>query len=271
MERSPRAAVTAGPNLGRPHGDVGHAIPGLRILIADHAVRARRRLRRYLAEVETICSIAESDSGPATAVEIERQRPDILFLDADLPGAATLCVVDAVRADRAPAVIVMSGDEGMLSSLEGQRRLCLRKPIRRETAHAALDRARRPVRAAGRDVERGGEADLRQGIADRLVVRSAGRVLAVSVERIEWLEARDNYVHVHVSGETHVVRETLSGLEARLDPHRFVRVHRGAIVNVHGIEELRSAEHGWKIRLRGGTTVPVGRNYRSGIRNLLRT
>jgi two-component system, LytTR family, response regulator len=112
--------------------------------------------------------------------------------------------------------------------------------------------------------------DRRGGIPGRLVVRSAGRILAVPTDHVEWIEARDNYVHLHKAGQAHVVRETLTGLAARLDPVQFVRIHRGAIVNVDAIEELRSVSGAWRLHLRDGTTVRVGRRFRLRLRELLR-
>src|SRR5262245_39246003 len=100
------------------------------------------------------------------------------------------------------------------------------------------------------------EVIARSRIPGRLIVRSAGRILSVPTGQVEWIEAQDNYVHVHRAGQAHVVRVTLSGLAAQLDPEQFVRIHRGAVVNVDAIHELRSVRGAWRLQLRDGTTVP---------------
>jgi two-component system LytT family response regulator len=241
----------------------------LRIVIADHGLLERRRLRRHLAEVEAVSGIVECGSAPAARAAIERERPHVLFLEADLPGGASLDPPGA-RGRCTPIVILMSGDTGTLRSFAARRREYLRKPVVREAVREALDRVRRHVRLTGRDADdRSAAADQRHGIPGRLVVRSGGRILAVPTAYVEWIEAEDNYVHVHKGDEAHVVRETLSALEARLDSSQFVRIHRGALVNVESVEELRSVRGAWQLRLRAGTTLAVGRKYRSRLREIL--
>jgi two-component system, LytTR family, response regulator len=267
-----RRSTASGPNLPTEQECPCSALADLRILIADHALLARRQLRRQLAELEAISDIVECASGPAALAAVERERPHVVFLDAELPGGASLDPPASIRTRGTPAVVLMSGDEGMLKTYAAQRRDYLRKPVAREALRAVLEGARRRINAAGRADDRGPkEAHHRHGIPGRLVVRSAGRVLAVPTEHVEWIEADDNYVQVHKAGQAHVVRETLSSLEARLDPDQFARIHRGAIVNVSAIEELRSVRGAWQVRLRAGTTLPVGRRYRPWLREILAT
>ena len=104
----------------------------------------------------------------------------------------------------------------------------------------------------------------------RILVRSEGRMSFVRVDEIDWIQAADNYVRLHAGRDAHLVRDTLASLESRLDPRRFVRVHRSAIVNVEGVLELRALFHGdYELRLRGGATLPVGRNYRERLISVL--
>src|SRR5262249_3953981 len=120
----------------------------------------------------------------------------------------------------------------------------------------------------GRPAE--GEAEMvgLRRLLGRVVVRSAGRILALRSESIEWVEAADNYVRLHTAEHVHVARETLAALEVRLDRQRFVRIHRSAIVNIEVVEEMLFSRGKWQIRLHSGERLPVGRTHRRQVRAL---
>src|SRR5262245_7304885 len=152
---------------------------GLRILIADRSLLARRRLRRYLAETEAISEIVEVDSVTGALSAIARVAPHVLFVDADLPGGSRFAVPGVFRTESTPAIIWMSADAATFR----RDALRLRKPVAGDTVRALLAHARRRVEAAGGDLDRNGEAGRRRGIPGRLLVRSAGRVFALPVEQ----------------------------------------------------------------------------------------
>jgi two-component system, LytTR family, response regulator len=106
-------------------------------------------------------------------------------------------------------------------------------------------------------------------VPDRVVVRSAGRIVAIAPESIEWIEAADNYVRLHTTDRVHMARETLAALETRLDRRQFVRIHRSAIVNIDAVKEILSSRGSWQVRLRTGERLPVGRTHRRQLRAIV--
>lgn len=139
----------------------------------------------------------------------------------------------------------------------------LLKPFDRDRFHAAFERARRRVASAAAQIDCGPDKAEAERSGSPIVIRSGGRILPIDYEEIEWIESAVNYARLHTVRQTHIVRETLAALEDRLDPFRFVRIHRCAIVNVSAVAEvLRRFHGGYQIRLRNGETLRVGRTHR---------
>jgi two-component system LytT family response regulator len=242
---------------------------GLRILIVDDEPLARRKVRRYLVDEPDVIVVGECSDGPEALEAIRRERPDVLFLDVQMPVVDGFEVLRRMGGDRAPGVVfVTAHDHYAVRAFEVEALDYLVKPFDRERFRVALDRARRrlaasnPVSRAGVPADAAGRIDPR-----RIVLRSRGRILPLSVEKIEWIEAADNYVRVHTSQRTHLVRETLAAVEGRLDPHQFLRIHRRAIVNVDLVSEVRpSLGGGYEAQLESGEILRVGRTHRHTLR-----
>jgi two-component system LytT family response regulator len=242
----------------------------IRALIVDDERLARQKVHRFLASAKDVEVVGECASGAEAVQAIRRERPDLVFLDVQMPGLDGFDVLQEAGPSNVGGVIfVTAHDEHAVRAFEVQALDYLLKPFDAPRFHAALDRARR--RGAGelhRKLEQllvdlGREGGRERGRADRLLVRSTGRIRFVRVDDIDWIEAEDNYARLHVGKESHLVRETMSALEGRLDPARFVRVHRKAIVNLDAIAEVRALARGdYEVLLRIGTTVAVGRSYR---------
>ena len=249
---------------------LGEAPPSLRVVIVDDQLLARRRLRRYLAEEQGIAAVVECTSARAALAVVDRELPDLLFIDAQLPGLRTLGTFHGSSACRPELVFLARDGRGVVPPRSAPRAERLPTPVTREAVRRVLDRVRGRV-AAGR-MARGREPlpGLRR-VLGRIVVRCAGRILAVPPESVDWIEAADNYVRMHRGADVHVVRETLAALELRLDRQHFVRVHRSAIVNIDAVEELRPVHGAWQILLRGGARVPVGRRYRRQVSDVIGT
>lgn len=207
----------------------------LRALIVDDEPPARRKLRTLLRAEADIEVVGDAHDGPSAVDAILKQRPDLVFLDVQMPGLDGFDVLQEVAARQeagGPAVIfVTAHDQFALKAFDAHAADYLLKPFDRARLHDAIDRARR---LAGSTVL---QERLTALVADatrrrplrRLVVRSAGRISFVTVEEITWIEAADHYVSLHASRATHLIRDTIGGLAARLDGDRFVRVHRGAL------------------------------------------
>jgi two-component system LytT family response regulator len=218
----------------------------LRVLIVDDERLARDKLRAYLAGEPDVEIAGEAAGGDEAIAQIRALRPDVLFLDVQMPGPSGFEVLAAVSAQPMAVVFVTAHDGYAVRAFEVEARDYLLKPFDRARFRRALARARASVRPLS-----------------RLLVREGDRIRFLPVDDIDWLEAADNYVTVHAGAAEHLLRDTLSGLEARLDAARFVRVHRRAVVNVAAVRAVRAQPHGdHLVELRGGASLPVGRSYR---------
>jgi len=241
----------------------------LRVLIVDDERLARDKLRRFLAEAAAVRVVGEAATGAEAVERIQEQRPDVVFLDVQMPGMDGFDVIEELPAEALPAVVfVTAHDEYAIRAFDVEAIDYLLKPFDRLRFRQALDRVRRQLGAEPAQlVEKlrrllgspgGGGTALR-----RIAVRSGGRIQSLKVEEIQWFEAADNYLRIHTGKSVHLVRETLSALERRLDPEVFIRIHRSAIVRIEMIREVESLFHGdYEVVLGTGKSLPVGRKYR---------
>lgn len=246
----------------------------LRTLIVDDEPLARDRLRGMLQRDAGIEIIGECGSGPEAIEAIRRERPDLVFLDVQMPGCDGLQVVAGLEPKERPAVVfVTAHDSFAVDAFAVDAVDYLLKPFDSERLHAAVRRAQDQIRATrvgalGAQLESlltGRPAADRR--PDRVTVKADGRVVFLKPEEMVWVEAADNYIVIHLaSGERLVVRETLSSLEERIGTASFARVNRSAIVNLHQVRELQPTLHGdYSVVLRDGTKVPLSRSLRGSI------
>jgi two-component system LytT family response regulator len=248
----------------------------IRTLIVDDEPLARRGIRAQLAEEASVLIIGECGNGREAVAVIQEQKPDLVFLDVQMPELDGFGVLEAIGVELMPAVIFVTAyDKYALRAFEVHALDYLLKPFDGERFLLALQRARAQI-------ERRSISDLSQRLqsliddlktnqkyAERIVIKSAGRVFFLSVEEIDWIEAADNYVRLHAKGDAHLLRETMSSLEKRLDPSEFLRVQRSTIINVRRIKDLRPLFHGeYEIRLKDGTRLASGRGYRDNLQEL---
>jgi len=242
----------------------------IRTLIVDDEPLGRERIRTLLGDDADIEVVGECSNGRQAVAAIERTLPDLVYLDVQMPEMDGFAVLNAIASERMPAIIFVTAyDRYAVRAFEVHALDYLQKSFDRERFQAALRRAKEEIRRSrdGLWNERltGLLEDLqvRQKRLTRLVIRSAGRIFFLRVEEIDWLEAADNYVHIHMGRESHLVRETLQSLEDRLDPSRFLRIHRSTLVNVDRIQELQPLFHGdYVVKLLDGTELSLSRSYR---------
>jgi two-component system, LytTR family, response regulator len=242
----------------------------IRTLIVDDEPLGRERIRSLIGDDAEIEVVGECSDGMQAVAAIERTRPDLVYLDVQMPEMDGFAVLDAIAGERMPAIIFVTAyDRYAVHAFEVHALDYLLKSFDRERFQDALRRAKEQVRRAQEGLwnERltGLLEDLqaRQTRLTRLVIRSAGRIFFLRVEDIDWLEAAGNYVSIHVGRESHLIRETLQSVEGRLDPEKFLRVHRSTVVNCDRIKELQPLFHGdYVVRLRDGTELTLSRNYR---------
>ena len=253
-------------------------MPNFKVLIVDDERLSRRRVRRLLS-LEPDCEVtSECANGMEAVAALKQSRPDIVFLDVQMPEMDGFEVARAM-AEAMPLVIFTSAyDEYALRAFEVQAFDYLLKPFDGRRFRESLQRARVRV-----ECDRSGQVDRRtvQPInpqepsaaritPDRIAVRNNGRVVFVKLADIDWIEAADNYVCLHCGKETHIVRETMNELEARLDPAQFLRVHRSSIVNLDRVRELQPWFRGdYRIVLRDGTELTLTKNHREKLESRL--
>jgi two-component system LytT family response regulator len=251
----------------------------LRILIADDEQLARERLRALLPADIAYEVIAECSSGTEAAEAIRREKPDIAFLDMQMPGCDGLKVVEGLSPADRPAIVFVTAHEKFAVDAFGVRAVdYVLKPFDRARLETAMERAAeyvnaRRMGALGAKIESllatsGAAAAPRP---ERLAVKADGRFVFLNFDEIVWVEAADNYVVIHTTaGERLMPRDTLSSIEERLGPQKFTRVNRSAIVRVDQVKELQpSAQGDYTILLREGTRIPLSRGLRGRFEKFL--
>jgi two-component system, LytTR family, response regulator len=246
-----------------------------RVLIADDEPLGRARLRMLLAEEPGIEIIAECPDGPATIAAIEKLRPDLVFLDIQMPGGSGFDVIQAVGPARMPFVIFVTAfDRYALRAFDVHALDYLLKPFDRDRFRDAITRARGLIeRHSNGDLERRllelvNDLKPEPQPLERFVIKSGGRVFFLRADDIEWIEAAGNYVKLHVGAETHVFRETMNSLEARLNSRIFFRIHRSHIVNIERVRELQPWFNGeYVVFLTSGARLTLSRGYREKLQD----
>ena len=247
----------------------------MRTLIVDDEPLARERLRTLLRDEPDIELIGECADGKEAVSAIQGKNPELLFLDVQMPEMDGFAVLEAVGPERVPAVVFVTAyDRYALRAFDVHALDYLLKPFDRERFQKALERARAQVGERGKLGDRllAFLKDIKEEPKrpERFVIKSAGRVFFLRADEIDWVEAAGNYVQLHVGSATHLMRETMGGLETRLDPEKFVRIHRSAIVQVDRIKEMQPAFHGdYIVILQDGTRLNLSRSYREKLQALL--
>ena len=244
----------------------------MKAVIVDDEPLARETIRFLLAEDDDV-EIAGECSGVDAAALIERTRPDILFLDVQMPDVDGFGVLAALAPDAMPVVIFATAfDRYALRAFDVHAIDYLLKPFDDERFAQALARAKQQVRARGRGEHDERIAQLlrtRNAFAQRFLVRVRDRSIVVNASEIDWIEATDYYVTLHVSGKSYLLREPIASLEKTLDPERFVRVHRSAIVNIDRVREVHPLFRGDRtLVLADGTQVKLSRSRREEFERL---
>lgn len=243
----------------------------IRVVVADDEPLARRGVRQLLAPHREIIVVGESRNGPDTLRALRELSPDLLFLDIQMPEMDGFEVVRAYGPERIPPVIfVTAHDHFAVQAFEAHALDYLVKPLVTARFEAALRhfRERRElVKAAGMaeqlkallaEKER---YEVRE--RERLIVPVPGGSVMLPVAEIDWIEADDYYARIHSGARKYLLREPLSSLESRLDPTRFVRIHRSVIVQMDRVRELKHTPGGLSVVLRDGRRIPVSRRRRS--------
>ena len=254
-------------------------IEKIRALIVDDEPLARDGVRLHLEAQTDIEIIGEAIDGDNAVEMINELRPDLVFLDVQMPGLDGFGVIEAVGVDAMPAVVFTTAyDEFALRAFDANAVDYVLKPFDGDRLRRALDQARTQIRGRRRsEIEErliGLLAELhgKGQYLERIIVRSGGRILILRTDDVDWLEAASNYVRIHAGGREYLLRETMTNLESRLDPAQFVRIHRSTIVRLNRIKELEPLFQGdYVLILEDGTRLTSSRGYRDRLQELLQT
>ena len=248
----------------------------IRTLIVDDESLARDRLRQLLGKEAEVELVGECSDGREAVVMIQSAPPDLVFLDVQMPELDGFSVLAELEGKPMPVIVfVTAHDKFALRAFEVHAVDYLLKPFDHERFHKALGHALKQIR------QRDGHAVIERQAAlfaelkpaakapDHLAVKSSGSVLWVNLAEVDWIGSADNYAELHVGAKSHLLRETLGALEARLAPEKFIRISRSAIINVKRIKELKRLFYGGcEITLQSGTKLTLSRRYRDKLQQL---
>ena len=260
----------------------------IRVLVVDDEPLARSGVCELLQRDSDVEVIGEAASGSEAVEALRDLKPDLVMLDVQMPGMSGFDVIRAIGPEQMPAVVFVTAfDQFAVRAFEVNAVDYLLKPFDDERFSQTVARAKRVIRQA-----HAGELSRRlaellvntgnssapapapvpeQGYADRLVVKSSGRVFFLRTDELDWIEAADYYVKLHTGGKTHLLRETMNTLESRLDPRKFFRVHRSAIVHLDRIRELQPYFRGEHVLiLQDGTKLKLSRARREKLEAVLK-
>lgn len=252
-------------------------VPILRTIIADDEALARKKLRVLLGAESGVQVVAECQSGKQTVEAVLSQHPDLLFLDIQLPDLDGFQVLEQIPSEQLPVVIFTTAfDQYAIRAFESQALDYLLKPFNQERLHRALERAKAELIRSHEESVKARLLDLLRDTKpgakplNRLVIRTAGRVVFLDMHEIDWIEAAANYVKLHVGKDAFLLREGIGRLAAKLEPDRFVRIHRSFIVNTSRIRELQPCESGEYIAvLKDGRELSCSRGCRAQLQRLI--
>jgi two-component system LytT family response regulator len=248
----------------------------LTTLIVDDEPLAREGLRMMLSQDPDVAAIHEAKNGLEAVIAIRKERPSLVLLDVQMPEMDGFGVVREIGAEQMPAVLfVTAHDQYAIQAFEINAIDYLLKPVTEERFLQAMTRVKTrlsppPADEPGRQI-----LSLLETIASprrflkRLAVRSVGKTVFVEVDDIDWIEAAENYVHLHAGKTGHLLHVAMNTLEKSLDPEAFLRIHRSIMVNVRRIKELRPALHGeYVVTLENGVRLQSGRMYNEKLKAL---
>jgi two-component system LytT family response regulator len=245
----------------------------MRILIVDDESLARERLKRLLVNIEGVELIGEAEDGLQAVELIEREQPDLVLLDIQMPGLDGFGVIEALE-DPPPVVFVTAYDEYAIRAFEVNALDYLLKPFSRDRLEQAIHRAQE-AQAEGQDLT-SRLASLLESLASqghyltRLAVRDGNRIRVLDVGEVDWIGVENEQTFVHIGSEAYPIRRTLADLEARLDPACFFRAHRSAIVNLDRVKEIVPWFRGsHKLRLTTDAEVELSRAQARSLRKIL--
>lgn len=268
----------------------------VRAIVVDDEPLARRGLLVRLAQFDTIEVVAECINGREAVDAILTHKPDLVFLDIQMPGLNGFDVLRNISQSEAPmpfVVFVTAYDQYAIRAFEVRALDYLLKPVDEERLQQTLQRIRHALdekrekeqqnklvslvaEMTGEDCEdilrrlAEGQAITQESYPEHIAIKESGEITRVAINAIEWVDAAGDYMCIHASNETHILRRTMKELERELNPKTFQRIHRSAIVNLNQVEKLCSRQNGeYHLVLHNGEELKVSRSYKDKIKQLI--
>jgi two-component system LytT family response regulator len=251
----------------------------IRVLIVDDEALARRGIRRLLEHETDFVVAGEAANGKEAAEAILRSEPDLVFLDIQMPLLDGLSVVDTMAPEMVPEVVFVTAyDEYAVRAFEAGAIDYVLKPINPQRFRKTLERVRRRVTSGEKKTLENRIHRLLSNLVttenvylNRVAIRHDERISFLNVDQIDWIRSQGNYIEIHSKGAEFLLRETISGIEKKLNPQEFLRIRRSTIVRVEGVKELHTMFNGaFGIVLRDGTELTSSRRYRKNLENFLK-
>ncbi len=248
----------------------------IRVLIVDDESLARKKIRTFLSELTQIEIGGECRNGLEAVAMIRNGDFDLVFLDIQMPELSGFGVIHEIGVEQMPAIIFITAyDQYAIQAFEAHALDYLLKPFTIRRFQSAVQRAIRLIQHRDanplRDQIVGLLSDMEwhKKYLERLIVKTTTRILFVKVDEIDWIGAAGNYLEIHVGNETYLIRETMNHLEQKLDPAKFLRIHRSTIVNLDRIKEMQAdVNYEYIVILHDGTQLTMSRSKKEKI-NLL--
>lgn len=239
----------------------------MRVLIADDESPARDKLQRWLGEQSDVAVVARSEDGLQAAAAIEQLRPDVAFLDIQMPGLNGLEVAAQLEQDTAPLIVFVTAfDEHAVKAFDLNAVDYLLKPYDKDRLLRSLTRVRERLGNPGSRASAVTTARAQTNSSERLLVPQGERLQLVDSASIDWLEADDNYVHVHTANRDYLLRRTLQDLLSQLGEQRFARIHKSAAVNISAVASFTPLFKGdYEVSLRNGRLLRLSRRYKDAL------
>jgi two-component system, LytTR family, response regulator len=249
----------------------------IRALIVDDEPLARKFIRRMLKDERDIEVVGEAGNGKDAVATITKHNPDIVFLDVQMPEMDGFAVLESIQADKMPEIIFTTAyEQYAIRAFELHALDYLLKPFDHARFKDAIKHAKDRFRSEHQQEGRLQIGALLESIRnkpeylERIVIKAGGRITFLNTREINWIEADDKYVHLHTDNVNPMVRQTLSAMEAQLDPKKFRRIHRSTVVNIERIKELQPLFNGEHcVHLMDGTKLTLSRNYKDKLFQLL--
>ena len=250
----------------------------IKTLIVDDEPLARERIRRMLQDEKDITIVGECVGGLEAVETIEKISPELVFLDIQMPQMNGFEVLQSIELPNMPVIIFVTAfDQYALKAFEFHALDYLLKPFSKDRLRSALNRAREQI-----EMTQPNTVDERitallndfkgeNKYLERLLLKSSGRIYFVKTDEVDWIESAGNYAKLHVGQQTHLLRETMSGLEESLNPENFLRIHRSCIVNIDRVKELHPLFSGdYVVIMQDKRELTLSRNYRDRLLNLFK-